>query len=237
MGEPALGPVAYMHRPSAEYDPVAPLGHHLQDVTHTSFGVVTLGAFTRAVKLEGSAFNGAHPDENRTDFDPLRLDSYSGRLTVNPGPEWSVAGWFGHFAPQSGAHAHEAFDRVGLSVIHGRRDWSSTLVWGANIENGQLRNSVLVESTRQLDRVNAIFGRAEYVRRTAEELALVGSVSPLLDIGALTLGYARGIGRYRSVLVTAAAQGAVRFLPEELSLFYGSRNPLGVAISLNIRPD
>ena len=237
VGEPALGPVAYMHRPSAEYDPLAPLGHHLKDVTHTSFGVVTLGAFTRAVKLEGSAFNGAHPDENRTDFDPLRLDSYSGRLTVNPGPEWSVAGWFGHFAPQSGAHAHEAFDRVVLSVIHGRRDWSSTLVWGANIENGQLRNSVLVESTRQLDRVNAIFGRAEYVRRTAEELALVGSVSPLLDIGALTLGYARGIGRYRSLLVTVAAQGAVRFLPEELSLFYGSRNPLGVAISLNIRPD
>src|SRR2546425_12014639 len=63
--------------------------------------------------------------------------------SVNPGPEWSVAGWFGHFAPQSGAHAHEAFDRVGLSVIHGRRDWSSTLVWGANIENGRLRNSVL----------------------------------------------------------------------------------------------
>jgi len=59
----------------------------------------------------------------------------------------------------------------------------------------------------------------------------------LLDIGALTLGYARGIGRYRSLPVTVAAQGAVRFLPEELSLFYGSRNPLGVAIGLNIRPE
>lgn len=236
VGEPALGPVAYMHRPSAEYDPLAPLGHHLQDVTHTSFGVVTFGLFTRSVKLEGSAFNGAHPDEDRTDFDPVRLDSYSGRLTVNPGPEWSVAGWFGHLATQSGAHAHEALDRVGLSVMHGRRDWSSTLIWGANVEDGRLRNSVLVESTRQIDRVNAVFGRAEYVRRTAEELALVGSVSPYIDIGALTLGYARGVVRYRSIVGTVAMQGTVRLLPEELSLFYGSRNPVGIAVSINIRP-
>src|SRR5205823_6635563 len=30
VGEPALGPVMYLHRPSAENDPVAPLGHHAQ---------------------------------------------------------------------------------------------------------------------------------------------------------------------------------------------------------------
>src|SRR5579864_5674051 len=41
--EPALGPVTYMHRQSASEDPLAPLSHHLQDSTHTSFGVVTTG--------------------------------------------------------------------------------------------------------------------------------------------------------------------------------------------------
>ena len=41
--EPALGPVTYMHRQSASENPEAPLGHHLQDSTHTSFGVVTTG--------------------------------------------------------------------------------------------------------------------------------------------------------------------------------------------------
>lgn len=65
VGEPALGPVVYLHRPSAAYDPVAPLGHHTQDFTHTSFGVVTVGAFTRALRIEASAFNGAHPDDVR----------------------------------------------------------------------------------------------------------------------------------------------------------------------------
>src|SRR5256885_10869938 len=67
-----------MHRPSAAYDPVAPLGHHAQDFTHISDGVATLGVFTRRFKLEGSVFNGAHPDEVRTDLDPVRLDAYGG---------------------------------------------------------------------------------------------------------------------------------------------------------------
>jgi hypothetical protein len=64
-GEPALGPVAFMHRPSAMDNPTAPLGHHWQDATHISFGVLTAGVFTRTVKLEASAFNGREPDEER----------------------------------------------------------------------------------------------------------------------------------------------------------------------------
>src|ERR1051326_8133589 len=39
--EPALGPVAFVHRASAAELPLAPLGHHLQDSTHISYGVVT----------------------------------------------------------------------------------------------------------------------------------------------------------------------------------------------------
>ena len=42
-GEPALGPVAYVHRVSAAELPMAPLSHHLQDSTHISFGVLTTG--------------------------------------------------------------------------------------------------------------------------------------------------------------------------------------------------
>jgi hypothetical protein len=57
-GEPAMGPVAFMHRPSAQSDPLAPLGHHWQDATHITFGVVTGGVFSRQWKLEASWFNG-----------------------------------------------------------------------------------------------------------------------------------------------------------------------------------
>ncbi|HEX6881356.1 MAG TPA: hypothetical protein VF135_13385, partial [Terriglobales bacterium] len=57
-GEPALGPTAFLHRNSAAEIPEAPLGHHLQDSTHISFGVVTTGITISKVKVEGSVFNG-----------------------------------------------------------------------------------------------------------------------------------------------------------------------------------
>ena len=44
VGEPALGPAAFMHRASSGENPAAPLGHHGQDSTHITFGVVTAGA-------------------------------------------------------------------------------------------------------------------------------------------------------------------------------------------------
>ena len=53
--EPALGPVTYIHRESASENPAAPLSHHLQDSTHTSFGVVTTGFVIDRFKIEGSA--------------------------------------------------------------------------------------------------------------------------------------------------------------------------------------
>ena len=40
-GEPALGPVAFMHRRSAFENPTAPLGHHTFDSTHIAMGVLT----------------------------------------------------------------------------------------------------------------------------------------------------------------------------------------------------
>ena len=51
--EPALGPVTYIHRASASELPMAPLSHHLQDSTHTSFGVVTTGLVIDRVRAGG----------------------------------------------------------------------------------------------------------------------------------------------------------------------------------------
>ena len=48
--EPALGLVTYIHRASAAELPMAPLSHHVQDSTHTSFGVVTTGFVLDRVK-------------------------------------------------------------------------------------------------------------------------------------------------------------------------------------------
>src|SRR5205823_1974820 len=89
-GEPALGPTAFMHRPSSFSNPDAPIGHHWQDATHITFGVGTLGFVYNDFKLDASIFTGREPDENRYDFDTPRFDSFSGRLTFNPCRELSM---------------------------------------------------------------------------------------------------------------------------------------------------
>ena len=57
VGEPALGPIAFMHRSSASENPTAPLGHHTFDSTHIAIGVFTAGLERGAWQTEarGSA--------------------------------------------------------------------------------------------------------------------------------------------------------------------------------------
>src|SRR3989442_14668857 len=86
VGEPAVGPAAFPHRPSAADDPLAPLAHHWQDGTHITFGVLTAGVVPPTTQLEASMFNGRGPDEDRNKFDlpwPA-IHFYHARLPVEP---------------------------------------------------------------------------------------------------------------------------------------------------------
>jgi hypothetical protein len=65
VGDPALGPVAYPHRTSASEDPIAALGHHMQDSTHIADEVVTVGYTYSIARIEVSGFHGREPNENR----------------------------------------------------------------------------------------------------------------------------------------------------------------------------
>ena len=93
VGDPAIGPTAYPHRLSASEDPIAALGHHQEDSTHIAFNVVTAGLTYKWLRVEGSGFHGAEPDEQRWHFQPspngLAVDSDSVRVTVSPGRDWS----------------------------------------------------------------------------------------------------------------------------------------------------
>src|SRR5947199_5351772 len=246
VGEPAVGPVAFPHRPSAADDPLAPISHHWQDGTHITFGVVTAGVFTRNAKLEASWFNGREPDENRTNFDYTgrRLDSYSARLTVNPGPSWSLSTWYAYLKSPEGLHPDESLHRIGAAALTTQPvgtggTWSSALIYGANaqIGTGRLASSVLVESTVDLDGTNSFFGRVEYVRKSAEEL-VIPSVPPTTqyDVGALALGYLRTVGTVAGLVAGVGVRGSLNFVPSSLDGAYGRRTPVGAAIYLKLRP-
>lgn len=241
-GEPALGPVAFPHRPSAESDPLAPLGHHWQDATHLSFGVVTLGLYSHLFKLEGSVFNGREPDDNRWDLDLRRLDAYSGRLTVNPTGRVSVSGWYGYLPSPEQLHPNESVHRYGVALLSAARGpgggpWATTLLWAANRLNGHEQNSVLAESNLEITPKNTIFGRAEYVQKSAEELVLPG-IDPerQFDIGALTVGYVRELGAVPGGTVGLGGLASVNLIPATAGQTYGTRTPAGFSVFVRLRP-
>jgi hypothetical protein len=242
-GEPALGPVAFMHRPSAMDEPQAPLGHHWQDATHISFGVITAGIFTREVRVEVSAFNGTEPDESRWNIDPIQLNSMSGRLTVNPQTNWSFTVGYGRLANPERAVPAEPVNRFVVSLLHGRRlgqegQWASTLLLGSNREHEHRpTHSLLLESEAVLDRRNTVFGRIEQLRKGAHHLGLPSSPEDRgVDIAAISLGYVRELSRGAGMTLGLGARGTVNFVPPELQSAYGSRTPVGGMIFLRLRP-
>src|SRR6202044_1512611 len=89
VGDPALGPTAYPHRASALENPVGTLGHHQEDSTHIADDVLTVGFTQGILRLEASGFHGREPDEHRWQFQHGAIASWSTRLTLQPGPNWS----------------------------------------------------------------------------------------------------------------------------------------------------
>ncbi|HET9683191.1 MAG TPA: hypothetical protein VFP15_03760 [Gemmatimonadaceae bacterium] len=241
-GEPALGPVAFMHRPSAQNDPFAPLGYHWQDATHISYGVLTAGLYSRVWKLEGSWFNGREPNENRWNLDLRRLDSYSGRLTVNPTGRISLAGWYGYLPSPEWLHPDEQVHRYGVSALYGGRgigggSWGNMLLWGANRSAGHVENSMAAETNLEIGLKNAVFARAEYVRKSAEELVLP-TMDPgrEFDIRSLVGGYVREVATIPGGSIGVGGRASVDFVPSALEPYYGTRSPAGVAVYVRVRP-
>ena len=250
VGEPALGPVAFPHRPSASSDPFAPLGHHWQDATHVSFGVLTAGIFSRTIMLEGSIFNGREPDQNRAGFDYTghspTLDSYAGRVTFNPAPAWSVSAWYSYLKSPEQAEPTVSQHRMGASALNEQRLGASgllstALVYGANLYSNvpQLSNSVLLETNANLDGWNTIYGRVEYVNKSPSDLVVPVPPPPAastFNIGSFSVGYLRELGgltRYGSA--AAGVLGTIDVIPLTLVSTYGTHTPGGFAVYVLLR--
>jgi hypothetical protein len=246
VGAPAMGPPAYPHRTSASENPLAPLGHHLQDSTHVADDVLTLGLTHRSVRLEASAFHGREPDENRWDFDSGNLDSWSTRLTVSPWRNWSGQYSFAHLGSPEALHTEDNIDRMTASIAYNRPlangNWASLLVWGRNSDSpGHLIwNSYLAESTLRFANTNYLWGRLENVDRT-NELLLKNTPEPanfqesiIGRIKALTLGYDREFKFIPHLATAIGGQASFYATPDSLKPIYGS-HPVGVLLFVRLR--
>ena len=247
VGDPALGPVAFPHRQSASEDPVATLGHHLQDSTHIADDVITVGLTHRNYRLEASGFHGREPDEYRWDIDSGPIDSWATRFTVNPGRNWSMQYSIGDLHSPEALFPDENVRRMTASVMYNlpfhNGNLASTIVWGRNqsLNDGNVGNGYLLESTIQFKSRNYAWTRIENVDRTNELLIGENPFPPgfqeryFTRVQAYTLGYDRDIGRIPHVSTAIGGQVILYGVPDVLRNDYGS-HPATVLVFLRVRP-
>jgi hypothetical protein len=247
VGDPAMGPSAYAHRASASENPVASLGHHLQDSTHIADDVVTGGLAYKNARIEFSGFHGREPDEFRWDIDTGAIDSWSTRLTVQPGQNWSAQYSFAHLSSPEQLHPEDDVQRMTTSVSYNRAftkgNWASTLLWGRNrvLQSGQIANGYLAESTLRFAERNHVWTRIESADRSSELLLGKQAEPPGFDeqflarIQAYTAGYDRDFPLIPGLSTALGAQVTFYGKPDFLTPIYG-QHPVGVILFLRVRP-
>lgn len=236
--EPALGPVTYIHRASAAELPLAPLSHHLQDSTHTSFGVITTGFVIDRLKLEASAFNGREPNEERWSIQLAPLDSWSTRAFIAPGRNWTAQYSIGRLEHPEALEPGSQW-RQTASVEYNRPlvqgNWATSLIWGRvhKLATGANLNSYLLESTVNFRRRNYAFTRLELVDK--DELFPQSVTRPVYRIGAYTFGASRDLVQNRTWQLAAGADVTFYSKPSALDPVYGNQ-PVSFQIFLRMRP-
>ncbi len=246
MGDPALGPIAYPHRESAAEDPVAALGHHLEDSTHIAADVITAGVTYQNFRLEASGFHGREPGENRWTINSGAMDSWSVRGTLIFGQNWSGQYSIGQLHSPEALASGEDIRRMTASVMYNRRlprgNWASMLLWGRNqsLQDGNVGNAYLFESTLKFLRRNAVWGRIENVDRT-NELLLGENPEPsgfveryFTRVQAYTAGYDRDLGHIPHLATALGGQFEWYGVPEVLKPIYGA-HPVGGVVFLRVR--
>ncbi len=248
-GEPALGPVAFMHRMSASENSSATLAHHLQDSTHISFGVLTTGFTYRRFKLEGSIFNGREPDENRYDFDSHKWNSRSARLSFMPNRNWAFQVSHGFLRSPEAQEPDADVRRTTASAQYtrplDRGYWASAFVWGRNhlSEHGETRNSngYTFESTVNFLDKNYAYTRIELVDKDEllrpSDRALLGITEehPSFRIGAYTTGFARDLWNSDKLSFAVGSDLTFYSKPAILNPIYGN-NPVSWKLFFRVRP-
>ena len=243
-GEPALGPVAFPHRLSAMPNPIAPIGHHWLDATHITFGVVTAGVFASRWKAEASVFNGREPDENRWDLDLAALNSYSGRLSFAPTPDFVLQVSAGHLNDAEegeGSLPRVNVDRVTASLTYHVRTgssslWANTLAWGRNEEGNIASHAFLAETSVTLNDRDVWFGRFEVGGKPAHDLHIHELLNDVLTVGKLQGGYTRYLTSAAGLQLGVGGHLSAAFVPKAIEPQYGSRANLGVGFFLTLRP-
>lgn len=232
VGEPAIGPSAFMHRASARYNPEAPITHHWFDSTHITYGVATLGYQTPRIQLEGSLFTGREPDEDRWGIESPRFDSWAVRGTWTPSPEWAVQLSHARLKEPEAQHAGEDEHRTTASVqfANGRGLSAMAAFSAKNRDPGPTLTAWLAEANWDIDAHHTLFARVENVRN--DEL-FPDHGDPLHDrpfrVTKVQAGYAYRVPLTGPLNLALGGSVAAFAKPDALDAAYG-KAPIGATL-------
>jgi hypothetical protein len=233
VGEPALGPSAFMHRGSAKLNPEAPITHHWFDSTHITYGVATAGVATDTLQLEGSIFTGREPDEKRWNIEKPRFDSWSVRATWNPSPQWALQASHGRLKnPEFLIHPGENERRTTASVHYASgRNLSAMIAFSAkNRDPGRTLTAFLAEANWDIDDHHTVFGRIENVKN--DEL-FPDDLNPLHEVpfrvSKFQAGYAYRLPVGDKLNLALGGSVSTFATPAALNAAYG-KHPVGATV-------
>jgi hypothetical protein len=236
VGDGAAGPVAFPHRASAMEIPQATLGHHWLDSTHIVTNLATVGLNVGKFRFEESGFHGGEPDENRWNIDMGKMDSWSTRITYQPGFRWLMQASYAKLTHPEVTTPGDV-ERTTTSVQYTRpfangAGWSSTLAWARNYKTaeGQGTQAILAETMLPVTKRDFISGRLEWSQR--DEL-FPGKDTPY-NVTALTGGYTHELGAYHALRTALGFNVSGYAIAEALKATYGS-HPFGASMFIRFR--
>ncbi|WP_246155992.1 hypothetical protein [Sphingorhabdus profundilacus] len=233
VGEPALGPSAFMHRGSAKLNPEAPITHHWFDSSHITYGVATLGFSSEKFQVEASLFTGREPDEDRWNIEKPRFDSWSLRAAFTPSPDWAIQVSHGFLKqPEFTIHPDENEHRTTASAHYANGNGlTATAAFSAkNRDPGPTLTAYLLEANWDIDDHHSVFGRFENVKN--DEL-FPDDLSPLHEVpfrvSKFQAGYAYRLPLTGPLNLALGGSASAFAKPNALDAAYG-KSPLGFTL-------
>jgi len=232
-GQSTDGPIAFMHRPTGMANPDAPLGHHLaQDAGHITSTVLG-GSLTKGQStIELSGFHGEEPEPTKVDLPIGDLDSYAVRLSYELNKHFLAMISAAYVKDPEGDHAPEIDHnwRYSLSTYYQKQlsddwTWNNTFIYGViNFYDGISNLQSINEEFLFYKKPCNIWGRIEFVERTASELEILTAIDPLQPRGvyALTLGYTHDVSNWKVLKFAVGGSLTKVVLPDEFEPAYNS---------------
>lgn len=235
-GEATAGPQAFMHRESAEGNPNAPLGHHLQDVFHIMSTVIAGKLEKGKWIIEGSVFSGKEPSPSEVDLKMGKIDSSGTRVEYKVNKNIKVGGSVAsvlenHRVPVGATPEPPARSTLIAAWVNTSNTFksgaalSTSAIYGQGTEESKTLHSFLQEATLKFGKLqkNHVFSRFEILQRTPEQLEIevVGDSRNPEWVKALTVGYERKIKTTKNADFYTGGSYTKSYVPTQFQAAYG----------------